>query len=406
MLVYLGIDWSEQKHDLSFQNELGAEILHLRIPHSENGFLTLNQSVANLGASPAECMVGLETAHNLLIDFLWAHGYTQIYVLPPNLVKSNQGRHRQSGAKDDRCDAALIAELVRTDRSHLYPWRPGSLLLQQMRAKVSYLYFLTRDIVQHTNRLRSILLRYYPAATQVFSALDTKICLDFIQAFPTPQQAAQLDFETFSAFARSHHYPQPKRLLLNYARLQQPQPIPAAETVQAFQDEAVQLCQLVKMLVQRKEETLQELDRLYQQHPDHVIFASLPGLGARLAPAMLVKFGEDRQRFPQPELVQALAGTCPITVQSGKSKYVRFRQSCDHEFRHYVQQWAWHSLQHSSWAEAYYLRVRPNCRSDSHVLRCLANRWLAIAWKLWVSETPYDETYHLRQHALRLRPRA
>jgi len=85
---------------------------------------------------------------------------------------------------------------------------------------------------------------------------------------------------------------------------------------------------------------------------------------------------------------------------------VRFRQSCDHEFRHYVQQWAWHSLQHSSWAEAYYLRVRPNCRSDSHVLRCLGNRWLAIAWKLWVSETPYDETYHLRQHALRLRPRA
>ncbi len=70
-------------------------------------------------------MVGLETAHNLLIDFLWAHGYTQIYVLPPNLVKSNQGRHRQSGAKDDRCDATLmIAELVRTDRSHLYPWRP------------------------------------------------------------------------------------------------------------------------------------------------------------------------------------------------------------------------------------------------------------------------------------------
>ena len=74
----------------------------------------------------------------------------------------------------------------------------------------------------------------------------------FHPGLSTPQQAAQLDFETFSAFARSHHYPQPKRLLLNYARLQQPQPIPAAETVQALQDEAVQLCQLVKMLVQRK----------------------------------------------------------------------------------------------------------------------------------------------------------
>jgi hypothetical protein len=41
----------------------------------------------------AECRVGLETAHNVLIDFLWAKGYTQVYVIPPNVGKGIRGRY-------------------------------------------------------------------------------------------------------------------------------------------------------------------------------------------------------------------------------------------------------------------------------------------------------------------------
>jgi hypothetical protein len=46
-------------------------------------------------------IIGLETAHNLLVDYLWDQGYERIYVLPPSVVKSAQKRFRQSGAKDD-----------------------------------------------------------------------------------------------------------------------------------------------------------------------------------------------------------------------------------------------------------------------------------------------------------------
>jgi hypothetical protein len=38
-----------------------------------------------------------------------------------------------------------------------------------------------------------------------------------------------------------------------------------------------------------------------------------------------------------------------------------------------------------------------HCHSESHAYRCLANRWLAVAWKLWQSHTPYDDDFHLRQ---------
>jgi transposase len=125
----------------------------------------------------------------------------------------------------------------------------------------------------------------------------------------------------------------------------------------------------------------------------------LPGAGKLLAPALLTKFGDDRQRFPTPAAVQALAGTCPVTEQSGKRKVIKFRRACDHEFRQIVQQWARCSLAESVWANAYWQQVRPRVGSDNHAYRCLGNRWIAIAWKLWQTQQVYDQTYHLQQRA-------
>jgi hypothetical protein len=97
---------------------------------------------------------------------------------------------------------------------------------------------------------------------------------------------------------------------------------------------------------------------------------------------------------------------CPVTEASGKRRVIRFRQACDHEFRLLAQQWALQSVNHSVWAAAYFKQVLAQGGSRSHAYRCLANRWLAIAWKCWQAHRPYDETYHLQQRAQRCQPRA
>jgi transposase len=404
MQVYLGIDWSEAKHDAVFQNEQGAQVVYLTVAHNLEGFRQLDQARQQLGASPAECVVGMETVHNLLIDFLWEQGYQQIYILPPNQVKSSRGRHRQSGARNDYRDADLIAEIVRTDRQRLYPWRPGSPLLQQMRVTLGSIRFLTQENVRLSNRLRAVLLRYFPAALHIFSGLDTQINLKFIQTCPSPQQAAQLSYADFQAFARQQRYSL-KRTAACYARLQQPYaPVPDT-TSQAYQAQAVLLAELLLKVVQAKAEQLRVLEKLFHQHPDRPIFDSLPAAGMLLAPGLLVKFGEDRQRFPRPELVQALAGTSPITLQSGKSQHVSFRRACDREFRYLVDTWARQTVNVSVWATSYYLQVRPSCRSEHDAYRRLGNRWLEIVWRLWQDHTLYDESYKLSQQALRRLPK-
>ena len=119
MLVYTGIDWSESKHDIVFMNQTGAVIAQLTVPHTLEGFLKLDAARARLGVSPGDCVVGLETAHNLLIDFLWSRQYAHIFVIPPSVVKGNRTRFGQSGARTDLSDALLLAEVLRTDRGRV-----------------------------------------------------------------------------------------------------------------------------------------------------------------------------------------------------------------------------------------------------------------------------------------------
>ncbi len=405
-MINIGIDWSETHHDVCFMNDAGAVVTRVTVPHSPDGFLKLETTRQQLGVTAAECRVGLETAHNLLIDFLWAKGYSQVYVIPPSVVKGARGRYRQSGARTDESDALLLADVLRTDRGRFQPWHPDDALTRRMRAKVSLYAYLTQQNTRFSNRLRAVLVRYYPAAIQVFSSLKTQIALHFVQEFPTPQVAAALSFTQFRAFAKTHGYTRRAELPVCFAHLQQPQPEADSTTVAIYQDEAVALASVLLNLIQTQRTVGRDLLELFELHPDYPIFHSLPGAGAFLGPALLAKFGSDRARFPMPASVQALAGTCPVTDRSGKRRIIKFRQSCDREFRRIAQQWAITSLAESAWAQSYWQQARPRCQSDSHAFRCLANRWLAIAWKLWQARVPYDEDYHLQQRAAHSKPRA
>jgi transposase len=404
MKVYIGIDWSKDKHDLAFMNEAGRVVQRKVIRHSEDGFWEMEHMRGKMGVLAEDCAVGIETADNMLVEFLWQQGYEELYIIPPKMTKSSRGRQRSSRARSDQSDADLLADLVRTDSHRLISWRPNRILTRQMAEQVNQVRFLSGEIVRVSNRLRAKLLRYYPAALQVFSTLAQNITLAFIQAYPDPIQARALSLEQFRRFALEQGYPQPKRLSACYLALQQAH-IPVGNQIAvAYAREAVLLSQLLQKLVMTKKEDIKHLQQIFHQHPDWEIFASLPGAGDLLAPSLLVKFGDDRQRFPHPEVVQMRAGTCPVTIQSGRIRQVRYRYACDGDFRNIAVQFAKASLRTSAWANGYFQQALPRTKSISHAYRCLANRWLAIIWKLWQSAQTYDEAFHLQSCLKRRQP--
>lgn len=405
MTVYMGIDWSQEKHDVSILNEKGASILDLTIKNGEEGYRQLNEKRKQFGVAASECIVGIESAHTLLIDYLWSEGYTQIYVLPPGVIAANRGRNRQSGAKNDRYDSRVIGETLRTDLHKFYPWHPGSETLQAMRVRVKQAEFWTKESTRLANRLQAVLLRYYPAALAVFPSWPTPLVCHFVIAYPTPAAAKGLSLADFKAFAKSHRYPKPRSLPACYERLCAAYPPAQAGLVTAYASEALPLAKALLASLQNEKENLRQLQKLFLQHTDAHIFAALPGAGEWLAPALLVKFGEDRKRFPAPEPLQSLAGTCPVTNQSGKKRTIHFRRSCDHAFRHITQQWARCAVAQSDWAAAYFDELSKRGLAPTHAYRALANRLLAITWKLWQDNLLFDDAVLLQSRLKRRKPR-
>lgn len=213
-------------------DERGQVLSRVTVDHTASGLAQLDQAREQLGVSRDNCWVGLETAHTLLIDFLWDQEYVHVFVIPPGAIKGARRRYRQTNAHTDQSDAWVIADVVRTDPATLHPWRPDGLIVRQLRAKVSLLQFLTKEIRRLSNRLQAILARYYPAALHVFYNPASPISLLFLQAFPTPDQAATLTRQAFGQFARANRYRQSDVVLsAAYARLQAAYPIASATTV-------------------------------------------------------------------------------------------------------------------------------------------------------------------------------
>jgi len=403
METLIGLDWSQQRHNICILNPHGAITAQFAIAHSPTGFAELEQRVAKLGVTPPACAVALETAHNLVVDFLWARQF-QVYVIAPSVLSHSRGRYTASGAHDDDRDAFILADLLRTDHARFAPWQPDGALVRQLRAQLSLVDNLTKTVVAQQNRLAAVLQRYYPAALQLFGDLTTQITLHFLLRYPAPQAARALAYPDFVAFCQEYHYAWPKLLPERYAAFQQPVPQADPVLVLAYQNETRFLAQLLLTLVQQKAQLIREAQPLFTQHPDHTIFAALPGAGDLLAPKLLVLFGDHRDRFPTAQAVQTLAGTCPVTRQSGKQRRVTFRHACNHDYRLTMQQLALASIRESEWAASYFQQCRARGHSKSQAYRCLANRWLAIIWHLWQTRQEYDEARHLQDIHRQRRP--
>ena len=70
------------------------------------------------------------------------------------------------------------------------------------------------------------------------------------------------------------------------------------------------------------------LDELLAEHEDYNWIKTIPGVGIVISGKIISCFGDDRDRFESYRDLQALSGTAPVTVASGKYRNVHFRFAC------------------------------------------------------------------------------
>ena len=69
--------------------------------------------------------VAIERPDGPVVNTLLDAGVT-VVVISPNQVKNLRGRYGSAGNKDDRFDAFVLADALRTDRARLDPLRPDT----------------------------------------------------------------------------------------------------------------------------------------------------------------------------------------------------------------------------------------------------------------------------------------
>ncbi len=386
---YAGIDWANEHHDVLVIDEQGRQVGTLRVEHSPQGMSKLNTFLQQIIGSESKDQLAciIETTHGLLIAHLLEAGWP-VYPVNPRTVDRRRGA---SGAKTDTIDAYLLAKTGRVDLTDLHRLTPDSETIAELK-------LLTRDqdaLIQMqtrlVNQLTACLKAYYPVALELFSKLQQKSTLLFLQTYPTPQMAMAASVEQIAEVLRRAKHPHATSVAREIVeRLHQPHLQADAVTTRAKSRLLLALVSQLLPLLEQIRQYDKEIDTLFLTHRDHELFTSLPRAGKRLAPRLLAEIGDDRTRYQDASSLQALAGTSPVLFQSGAYSKAHRRMGCIKPLRNALQQFAWQTTQSEAWALQYYQRKRAEGKSHTVAVRALANVWVRIIFAIWSRRCCYD----------------
>jgi len=388
--VTAGIDWATADHVACVVDQAGQVRDRISVAHDRAGIRRLISGLRAAGAAE----VAIERGEGILVDALLAAGLT-VVVITSRQVKNLRSRYGSAGAKDDRFDAFVLADVLRTDRARLRPLVPDSPATLALRAAVR----ARRDLVGHRiaacNQLRAHLAASFPAGTGLFAELDSQISLAFLSRFGSQDAAGTLSEDDLAAWLRSRPHrgnaARPEQLL---ARLQAAPPGATGAGGAARAAVTGALVATLTTLAAQIRALEAEIAAQLAVHPDAHVFTSLPRAGTLRAARLLAEIGDCRSRFPDPESLTGLAGAAPVTRQSGKHISVGFRWAVNRQLRDAVCDFAGDSRHASPWAAGIYDAARARGKDHPHAVRITARAWLYVIWRCWQDGTAYDPGKH------------
>ena len=393
-MIFAGIDWAEAHHDVCVMSEDGQVLEQRRVSHSVAGIGELHALIAAHAADGEPVAAGIEVDRGLVVTALLAAGY-QVFAVNPLAAARYRERHATSGAKSDRGDAKVLADLVRTDRHNHRQVAGDSDLVEAVRvlarAHQSAIWSRQRQV----NALRSALREYYPAALAAFGTdLAASDAIAVLAIAPTPEAGRSLSQSKIASALRRggrqrniDHRVSQIQAALRADYLQAPPAVAAA-----YGAAARSATRLISAYTAEIAELEQALAEHFDQHPDAKIVRSLPGLGTVLGARVLGEFGDDRTRFASPQSRKNYAGTSPITRASGCSRVVLARHVRNRRLADALDRRAFCSLTHSPGAHAYYGQLRARGKTHRRAIRQPANRRVGILHICLQRGQLYDET--------------
>jgi len=387
--AYVGIDWASTTHYAFVMDADGRKLGHRAFAHSGDGLADLACWIRSTAdAEPTRIAIGIEVPHGPVVESLMDAGFL-VHALNPKQLDRFRDRFTMAGAKDDRRDALVLADSLRTDRRFyrfLEPMHPSIIALREWSRMAED---LSAERNRLANRFRHQLWRYYPQLLDVSEDWAAPWMLDLWELIPTPAAAQVVRITTVTKLIKRS---QVKRwnagTLLEQLR-RTPLAVAPGVTEACTLHCRVVIEQLRLITVQLKT-AMKELSRLSEAVSDLVVDAvrsparraevlkSIPGVGPVVLAALLSEAHDAVARCDATAL-RRLSGVVPVTRRSGKQYLVVMRQACPHRLRTAVFHWARVAVMHDFHSRNRYAALRKRGHSHARALRSVASRLIGVA---------------------------
>src|SRR6476469_8363327 len=159
---FAGIDWASETHQVCLVDASGKIVGERAFPHGGAGLAEMCAwLVESTETEPSAIAVSIEVPHGPIVESLLERGF-QVFAVNPKQLDRFRDRFTVAGAKDDRRDARVLADSLRTDRKSFRLLRVDDPTVIELREWSRMTDDLQQERVRLSNRLGQQLLRYYP----------------------------------------------------------------------------------------------------------------------------------------------------------------------------------------------------------------------------------------------------
>lgn len=398
---FLGIDWGYEAHQACLLEAAGQLRDTRRIDHDRTALEAyLTWLLAETRATPAQIAVAIESPRGALVALLLARGFT-VYAINPKQLDRFRDRHTAAGAKDDRRDAHVLADSVRTDRPAFRRVPLEDAVVVQLRELAHWEDQCARDLSRLTNQLRDQVYRIAPPLLRWCPAADEPWFWSLLEAAPTPVEQQHLTRTQVLTVLRTHRIRRVAAADI-LAAVRTPSFGLAPGVVEATRDVLQMLIPHLRLVATQRTRCAHRQAALVAAlgerpasdtepgaHRDVEILASLPGVGRMTTVAMLTEAAQPLATRDYDGL-RTHIGAAPITKASGKRRVVQMRHACNPRLREAAYHWARVSVQQDASAATYYRALRARGQTHGRALRSVVDRWLRILVAMLRHRTLYD----------------
>jgi len=398
--IFVGIDWGSESHQVCVLDAGRKVLLEQTFAHSGKGLGELVDAVLQVGdGRPGRIAVAIEVPRGAIVDTLLEKDVA-VFAINPKQLDRFRDRHSVAGAKDDRRDALVLADSLRTDKPAFRRVHLGDPMLVELRELSRVQEELKAERIALGNRLREQMQRYFPQILAIGSVYDDRWLWDLLEKAPTPELAKRVSLAKIGSLLKRYRIRSQTPEQVREALLAESLHV-APGVVEACRKHVTLLIPRLRLVHEQKLEVERDIENLLEQlsapqegkaeHRDALLLQSLPGLGKLVCATMLAEAAEPLGNRDYYSL-RTLCGVAPVTRRSGKQYAVSMRTSCSRRLRIAVFYWAGNAIQRDQHWKSRYGALRAAGHSHSRALRGIADRLLATLVAVLKTNTPYDPT--------------